>query len=285
MSIHIHLGAHKTASTHLQAVLRRNRGGLAEAGIAYLGPDAIRALSARGARAAAKMGVWPSLRALAARRRLGRALQGGRIIASDENALGGCAEMMRAGRLYPHARARLRVWSGVKPGARLYLCIREYGPFLSGAYVQSLVGGRAGRAVDAARLAALPRRWPDVVADIAAALPGRRLTVWDYADYAALGPVVLGAMTGDVPLEPVSRRPMATPSARAVEIVLDMVQGGRATRADLEAAAHDHPIGPDQPKFSLFDAETSARLALQFREDLDAIAVRANVDLLRLEGV
>ncbi|MEO0362077.1 MAG: hypothetical protein AAF322_13260, partial [Pseudomonadota bacterium] len=100
MPLHLHLGAHKTGSTHLQATLRRDRAALEADGLRLVPPEQARA--GRGGLAGR----------LVAGRRLARLTAGeGLTLASDENTLGLCAEIVAAGALYPDARARIALWS------------------------------------------------------------------------------------------------------------------------------------------------------------------------------
>ena len=278
MTLHLHVGAHKTATTHLQATLIRHRAQLAEAGVKFLRPDDIRALIGSGRRAAARMGAFPSIRRSGAARRLARLDQGaGRIVLSDENSLGQCIEIFRRNSLYPTAMRRLTIWRRLAAQREtiVYLSIRNHAEFLSGAYVQSIRNAPLHRP-EVRRLAEMPRRWTDIAEDIRLALPGARLRVWAYEDYTALTPRILREMTG-LTLQPVRRRPMATPSAAAVA-ALDT--SARPSDKALQALAADHPITPDNPKFTLWSAAQTRALTAMYDEDLATLRRDLGEDFL-----
>ncbi len=278
MTLHLHIGAHKTATTHLQATLIRHRAQLAEAGIQFVRPDDIRALIGSGRRAAARMGGMPSIRRTGAGRRLERLDNGAdRLVLSDENSLGQCAEIFRSNSLYPTAMRRLTVWRqlAAKRDTTIYVSIRNYADFLSGAYVQS-IRNAALHQPDTMRLTEMPRRWTNVANDIRHAFPAARLRIWAYEDYAALTPRIIHEMTG-LPLQPVRRRPMATPSAAAI---VALSASSRTSDKTLDTLAADHPITPDNPKFTLWSEAQTQALSRMYDEDLAALRRDLGEDFL-----
>ncbi|MEL6793185.1 MAG: hypothetical protein AAFP78_07010 [Pseudomonadota bacterium] len=284
MTIHLHLGAHKTASTHIQAVLRKNAARLAGEGVRVVAPSEVRGLIGRGQRAAAEMAPIPSLRAALAARRLRRFLEGDeRIAVSDENALGLTGEIIAAGALYPHAAARLRLWrsaAGARPLA-VYFAVRDYAPFFAGAHAQSIRGGAMIPLEPAqiARLAALPRRWPDVIADIRRALPAARMTLWRFEDYAALQAEILRRMTGAGDLEPRRKRPMATPSAPAMEALFAAAAtrpGRRIPKDEFERAG----AATAGPRYMPFGEADQTRLATAYEEDVARFRTDPGIEFL-----
>lgn len=279
MTFHLHVGAHKTASTHLQAILRRNGARLEAAGARVILPDEARMLTTQLRRP-----LGAPLRALAARRRLAELLRGAdRALASDQDAMGRCDEMIARAALYPAARARLRLWRRAAKGREttVWLSIRAYAPFLSGVHAQALTGRQAAPLPPhvRARLAALPRRWPDVVGDIRAVLPEARLIVWDCAGYAALRPRILAEMTGGVGLEPVNRRPMATPSGAAMAAIF-AAPAALLTREALDAAGQARPIGPGAPRYDPWSETERAAMDAAWAEDRERVAALPGVEML-----
>lgn len=281
MTLHLHIGAHKTATTHLQATLIKHQALLAAASVQFEPPDAVRSLIGAGRRAAARMGAFPSLRRAGAMRRLARMDTGcDRMLVSDENSLGQCAEIFEQTEIYPTALPRLKIWRRLarKRETIVYLGIRDYAGFLSGAYVQSIRKGAVLSPDGASRaaLCLLRRRWTDVVADVRRALPGARLRVWAFEDHETLAPRLLQEMTGQT-LSPVRRRPMATPSRDAVNTFLSARKHGAA---DLLRFERDHPISADNPKFTLWSKTESAALFEAYQTDLAALRRDLGEDFL-----
>lgn len=282
MTLHLHIGAHKTATTHLQATLIKHRALLAEAGVQFERPDNIRAVIGPGRRAAVQMGPFPSFRRAGASRRLAALDQGrNRLVISDENSLGLCPELFQRELLYPTAYRRMAIWRrlAAQREALIYLCIRNYGAFFSSAYVQTIRNKPivAPDSDSLASLARMPRRWGDIIQDIRCALPGARLRVWTFEDHFALLPDLLQEKTG-LTLQPVRRRPMATPSTDAIAAFRSVA---RRRRQPLDKLAKEHPITDENPKFSLWSAAQSKALTEMYEDDVTALRRDLGEDFLR----
>ena len=287
MTFHLHVGAHKTASTHLQATLRKNRAVLADAGIAWHGPDDVRALVKTDQGASARMGAVPSLRRFRAMQRLAQLdANANRIVASDENSLGRCAEIFRSHALYPTAYDRMRLWrklSSRRP-TTVYLALRDYGAFFSGAYIQAIRNAAFFEpgAADKVALVDAARGWVDVVADIRRAMPNARTIVWRYEDYEAMRSDLILRLTGHA-LAPVHRRPMATPSAAAFAAAAAARKPGEVLSAHgLTSATQAHPVTTDSPCFSLWTVDEARRLSARYREDVERLRTDLGEDFLRV---
>lgn len=282
MTFHLHIGAHKTATTHLQATLIKHRDALADAGVQFERPDDIRSVIGPGRRAAAQMGPIPSFRRAGASRRLARLDQGrDRLVLSDENSLGLCPELFQRELLYPTAYRRLTVWRRLAAQREtvVYLCVRNYAAFFSSAYVQT-IRKKSIIAPDADSLVAMtrmPRRWGDVIHDVRRALPDARLKVWAFEDHFDLLPSLLQEQTG-LDLTPVRRRPMATPSVEAVAAFRIV---SRRRRRPLDQLAKEHPITDENPKFSLWTEAQSAALTEMYEEDVAGLRRDLGEEFLR----
>lgn len=288
MTLHLHIGAHKTASTHLQAILRKNQPSLADNGIAFLPPETIRDAIKYWRIAVETMAPLPTVSGLLAKRKLAKMDTGAaRMIASDENSLGHCRTMIRRGELYARALPRLRLWRSLadRRETTVYLCIRNYAPFFTSAYAQSI---RSARYYDLTPfmledLSRLPRRWPDVVDDIRAALPGARIVLWDFRDYKALRPHILEMMCGFPPPKQVKRRPMATPSTAGMSAFARAARSARngiVSRDTRLALLAQHPVCPADPKYDPWPAELSRSLSASFAKDKAELSVAPGVTFL-----
>lgn len=256
--------------------MRHHRKALAAADIAWIGPEAVRAAMGQPVGA-----LWRRVGLAAAqdwrvRRRLVALIGPGRAVASDENCLGRLGDMMAAGRLYPHARAGVARWAaamakgGGREEARVYLAIRDYAAFFAACHAQSLRGGAPAPLSGGARaaLAALPRRWPDVVADIRRALPGARLTLWRFEDHGALAPRLLALMSGMEGLTPVNRRPMATPGAAAMAAIFAAAAARPDRRLPKEAFDELAAAHAGAPPYRPFETAEAAAMAAAYEADL-----------------
>lgn len=175
MRIVLHAGAHRTATTTLQAVAADQAGRLRRQGLAVWGPD-----RTRRAPLAATLGAMFPPRA-AARHARPHALH--TLIVSDENLLGTMAGCVAAGCLYPRAAERLAAicaLPGFRP-CRIGLSIRRPDHWWASVLSWLAAVDPAALPSDAIdRVAASDRGWRHVIADIAAACPGVGLVVWDF---------------------------------------------------------------------------------------------------------
>ncbi|MDD7970593.1 hypothetical protein [Roseinatronobacter alkalisoli] len=200
MRLHLHIGAHKTASTHLQRILRRNRALLDARGCACFGPAQLRRdlklppLSADIPSAprviAPLVGVLQQADA-----------RGQRLVLSEENILGTTrADIIAQGhRLYPGADAQLARFLRLV-GARdvtLYLALRHPLSLITSGFVQQIKGGNLcdfGNYIAGYDPMAL--RWSELVARLATCPAVGRLILWRYEDYRQCLPYILAQLLG-----------------------------------------------------------------------------------------
>jgi len=287
----LHLGAHKTATTMIQREFGTRRRELLRLGTGYLGPDDLRDVPGL---------VFPKPEMSASRMAEVQARTAGlletlppgalgqtrsRLLVSEENILGTPRLMLRHATLYPGLRARLgalpAAWNGTE--TEVFLSIRDYAGFFASCHstiAQQGVWVPFG-APQRADLARMPRRWPDVVADIRAALPRARLTVWRYEDLHDVGQRVVDAMTGGAfEVDFASRGAMASLSAEAmarIEAEASQRDDRKLPRDLVRRIRKDHADGP---RYAPWDAETRDLLSQAYDEDCDAIRTTSGVTLL-----
>jgi len=282
----LHLGAHKTASTHLQQALNRAAGRLAARGVAVWLPEGLRR---DGLRLQDWLGLAGEDRGHEAQLRAAFAAPAARLVISEENALGQCpgAELVADPMLYPRAGERLaRLLALVPPGPlTLALALREGAGLVASCYSQALMAGRPVPfqrmfgGLDPARL-----DWADLVGRLRAAAPGARLLVWDHADWPAVAPQVARALLGP---EAAHLVPSATPahpglSAAAVARLLAEAPAdpqaardlARRLRAELDKTRGHAPFDP-------WAAPARARAARAHAQALARLAAMPGVTLLR----
>lgn len=289
MHIILHIGAHKTASTHLQMAMARARDALQGQGVVYFGPDELRR---RG------LGVPEYLSAAtddpdhAGRIRAALAVPGSRLVLSDENLLGNAhnAEMIRTARLYDRAGARLERLAPLLPPGQVALAlgIRNPAGFLTSAYAQRLMSGRMQsyadytQGLDPARL-----RWVDLIERLQAALPGAACHVWRYEDYPANAPRVLQTLLGAAAQAarpgPGVAHPGLSAQAHATLMAEAPALAGRgeeAIKARVKALRAAWPKGAQHPGFQPHDAATLQRADTAYAGDCARIATMPGVRAL-----
>ncbi|HIP23273.1 MAG TPA: hypothetical protein EYG79_06745 [Rhodobacteraceae bacterium] len=225
----LHLGAHRTASTHVQGVLGKNTALLAEAGIAAPSQDAVKMALTKplGARI-------PSLRAGF------RPLAGlETVVISDENLLGFLNSIFTHGEFYPDTARRMAQLKAMLPvdPAKIVVAIRPYVSFFASAYGRWLAPGRMvlPREALAELVLGLQRGWGDVLADIAEAFPDSELLISEYSPDPRFGPAQLSAILGPLADElfynPLYRWNRSM-SARQTMLYEQAVEAGEAEKAD-----------------------------------------------------
>lgn len=265
MDLYLHLGAHRTGTTAFQAFLARNRAALAAAGWAIWLPADLRQGPLSGL-AARPDGLAPAAEAALARH-VDRALaalaaQGfGRLILSEENLLGTMAGCQAAAAPYPQAWARVRRLDALFGGRirRAGLGLRDRAGWWASTYAFRVPrGGPLPVPADLDRITAQPRGFAELAAEIAEALPGRRVAVWDLAALADRPDRVLAALTGLPPppgLRPARHGRNAAPTlaalaamlrARGVGTLPPGLAAGLAPGLDPAAAARWMPFSPAQ---------------------------------------
>lgn len=197
--IRLHIGAHRTGTTSLQAALHRQRPNLSARGVGFWGPHAMRAGRYPG------VFRWPGMGPISAEerenidiivknntplleQRLKYQLDLGhrQIILSEENILGAIKVNFKLSELYPDAPLRLAVFSRVFGPyiSRISLTIRSYEAYWRSAIAFLLSEG--GTLPTPRKLQALtdqPLRWLDVVKDVHTAFPNAEIFVMPFESW------------------------------------------------------------------------------------------------------
>jgi len=284
----IHVGAHKTGTTHLQDSLAAGREALLARGVDYVALEEFRQLWSESTRRRVRPGR-PLPRRLAPmliRPRLARRLQARRagsprVVLSEENLLGRCEDLLGLP-AYPDPWP-LRAVRGAVRGrsVTLFLSIRDFSEVLPGAYVQCLRRRPASEVrplferVHAA-ISDRPPSWLPLIEHLRRLWPGAGLRIWRQEDYRAAPRRVVRAFLGcdpgplpHVPAEPRTLRPTAAAVARAE------AQPPGADRAAWVSMAREiltpHPEEADAAPYQPFTEGERARLAERYAEDAAAI--------------
>jgi hypothetical protein len=281
----IHVGAHKTATTHLQETLTRVRDGLAARGVDFIPNPLVRehGLARRlwERRPIARLPfVGPAHMRDAIEATVEPLRRGpGVVVLSEENILGR-PEHIFAEPFYPQAGQTLGRLASLAGRADLvlFLSVRGYDSFLPSAYAERLkhspppAGGFEGMR---ARLVARPPSWHDLVQRIRAAAPTARLRIWRQEDYRANDAAIMETVCG-CPLPPLpeisdptwTRSPSASAIAAAERVPADLGYEERLARIrDLYAGSE-----PDGDRFRPVSAGERQRLRDAYAADLERIA-------------
>lgn len=291
LSIAFHIGAHKTATSHLQRCLSKASEGLAAEGVRYYGPQyfrqrrhAIHGLFGLRTGANSKVARRSPADQLAVMRK-----DGHRLVLSEENFIGplndpqGQPVATRYGMAGPHLTSLAQA---IDHDLDIFVSVRRPTAYLNSAYCQMLLGGLVlPFETYKARNPLGSIDWSGVIGQVRAAKGVGRLVVWRYEDYVPLFPKVVADLVGPkhAPHVPwVKRHVNAGLSADAVAQVLaqateqDAGQLGFAARGAL-------PVSADRPAFDGFSSDEHAAGDAVYAAQLAAIAAMDGVTLLGLD--
>lgn len=294
MSLTIHVGAHKTASTHLQQTLRGLIPGMLAAGIHYSDVQHWRGGVTRLAVALGEGAEAARLRGRLRRRLDVTCATWPEVVISEENILGSLRRDGLMGgdqRVYPQARARVARLAGMlrhRP-ATICLAVREPCALLTSAFAMQVTGGHELLLADylgdfdPARLS-----WSDLAQRLLSVRGVARLVAWRYEDYAALRPRILSAMLPQALVDRASDPPAAIVglSQPAYQAVLDQAldrPGADVAQLAREAKAR-FPREAGAPRLDLFDPGTAARARAAYAADLAQLAQLPRATLLGPDG-
>ena len=284
----LHIGAHKTATTHLQMALQSARPALSAQGVAFYGPTQLRKdgqfLPERLGLPFAKVqssvdakAEWQSM--------VGDAK---RVVLSEENFVG---VLNRKGAqlvtpLYSNAVERIAALASVTApeGIDVFLSIRAPATFLNSAYSQILMsGGQVRPEIFKAKNPLPTVDWVKYINRLTHIQSLRSLTVWPYEDYAAHFLKIVSLMVGSGPAKSVnweSEWAHRSLSARAVAEIMELDQTERSTRK-AKLIKSKFPVSESFAQFDVFSGEDHARSGVLYADQIRAIEQMPKVTLLR----
>lgn len=293
MTLSVHVGAHKTASTHLQQSLRSVLPQMLRAGVIYSDGTHLRGGGKVQLDASLGHGDRARRHRAALRRRLDRLDEiWPETLISEENILGTVKpeSLLGDGNLiYPHAGSRMALLAEAarQRPMTVFMSVREPVSFLTSAFLMRLQGGREADWVeflggfDPAALS-----WAGLAERLLAVRSVARLVVWRYEDYAAIRPAVLARMLPAALVDRVANPPpaMVGLSQAAVQQVLGH-SAGNDTDTDLSdlarAAKSAYPRRKREAAPMMGDDATQCAAQRAYEADLDRMAALPRVELLR----
>jgi hypothetical protein len=289
----MHIGAHKTATTHLQHTLEANTALLREAGVQYRGPRDFRG---DGRTLQNRFGLLSEGEVSSPHdpeRELAE-LAGGaqRLVISEENIAGPIWQRNNgaAGPLYPRADAhlaKLLPQFGGRP-LSLFLSVRNPAGFVASTYTQALLGGRIQpfeRFTEG--LALTQMRWSNLVRRLSLLPDVAEIFVWKYEDYPAIQVRMLRKMVGwklGPQVVPIDGRVHQGMSSEAVKHVLALGNSAPKTRDERRILVHalrdEYPASEILERFSPWAAEARRLAATAYEHDLAEIAAMDKVQII-----
>lgn len=290
----IHLGAHKTATTHLQRSIHENRELIIAAGVRAYEPEYLRH---RGRSIPAMFGLQPWAKNAEPRRKPADQLEflakgGFRVFLSEENFLGplhsGDGKLTLP--LYGDAGERIASLAATLPNARikLFLSIRRPDTFLASSYSQTLFSGEflsPQEFIEAHPISVVD--WVPVVRGLAEAEGIEQVVVWRYEDYTELFPFLMRRMLrwklGNT-LKPFARPLHQGLSGRAMRHLMNWKAEGKGGPLATDAR-RKFPVSEQTPKFELFDDAIKAEAAALYDAQIAAIRGIEKVDFITPDDI
>lgn len=194
------------------------------------------------------------------------------LVISEENLIGSMGQNLSSCQLYDQAEARLRRLApafGDRP-ITIGLGVRSYASLWSSQIAFRIKSGstlpREGK-LD--RLATQPRRWRDIIGDVASVFPAARIVVWTFEAWADRPAQLTAALTG-MP-QPTDAKPCndwANASPPVEELRALLHDGGNKSAAQ----KLDGQLG----RFAPFPAMHRQKLQDDYRSDLDWLEAGAD---------
>jgi hypothetical protein len=281
LSVAFHIGAHKTATSHLQRSIGAEADALAAQGVHWFGPRYLRKWDQ----------TIPALLRLSEGQappdRLGSLLQTAqRVVLSEENHIGVLNDPRRKPVTcrYPKAAQRIgAVAQGLGRDVDVFLAIRQPTRFVNAAYCQQLMGGKVMPMAQYRRINPLQSvDWADLVARLRAASGVGRLVVWCYEDYTTHFNAICAGLLGPAAaalVRPIAHHIHRSLSAAAVaEILHRHALGGSG---DLGVGLRGLlPVEDGYPPFDGFTRAEHAAGDASYRAQIAAIGAMPGVTLL-----
>ena len=289
-SVALHIGAHKTATTHLQRSFVMQQDALIRAGLRYYGPDTLRrpkrGLGDLYGLAAYKRQTFPTRSREEQRDFMFK--DGHRLILSDENFVGVLHN--KAGNmlspLYPMAQARVQgLAEALDVGPMDVLVgLRNPATFLVSAYGQAIMGGQLSSFEDYSAKNPLSQiYWPGLVTRLRQCSGVGRIIVWRFEEYRWRFHKICAAMMGDhvdMRILPLPKKVHLGLSNAAVAHVLEHLD--TADLATLgERARKAYPISEAHPAFAPFSQDEIAAATADYDRQIAEISDIAGVTFLR----
>lgn len=296
----LHVGAHKTATTYLQARLAKSVNPLRQMQVGYVDLQQFREAQALAGGLRRAEPRYALLRHRALRRELSRLIErqiyfgATRVVLSDENILGNLGELFGDHDFYPRAGARVRVLVDALSNWDVEIAVstRCYASFLVSVWSHIVMrdGFRPFDPRCAGALLGGDRGWVDVLSDIRRAVPNAKICHWAYEDLAGNEHDVLQALIGEVApsaVEPITWQALMGLSAPAVEQIADLYnKGDSALSAErIRAVARHFSKAQGYRRYDPWPSNIEFRLTGRYRDDLRRIGEMTGVDRIGVRSV
>ncbi|MEY8880049.1 hypothetical protein [Donghicola sp. XS_ASV15] len=270
--VSLHIGAHKTASTHLQKSLEAAADQLAEWEVCFLGPKDLR-----------KDGIPLKNRIAKGQTAPDMAGDCDELVISEENLMGPQFKATARKPLYPQGAKKVAAITDALEDAdvTLFMAVRDPATWLASLYAHEVFNGKACDGIAAFCGAKTPEklRWSDLVAELAET---NRVVVWPQEEYADLFPRIIEEMLGEgAEIDPMENRVNASISGAAIAILEQEGPDRPEPQKSARMAKAKFPVRGPEDKFQPWSKSVLAASRAAYEADLNRIKDLENVTLLR----
>ena len=283
-TICVHLGAHKTATTHLQKSLNAQRGMLLRKQIRYYGPGQLRG---PGKSIMARFGPDAAHPPSVALERMTKGSR--RLVISEENLMGWPhpPRLKYNPALYPRGADQLALLTPAVTGAevRVFLGVRNFSDFYTSLYSQVLFSGRV-RSFERflRKLDYEGANWVQLVTRLTEVEGVSKVIVWRHEDYPGIAPRILRRLLGWRLGKAVPLLETRVHQGLSRHAVAQIMAAGRAKAAIDPALALKmrgrFPLSKDNPPFDPWTRRDHLTSRARYDRDIDRIAALPRVMLL-----
>lgn len=288
----IHIGAHKTATTHFQDILEMRQPFLKAAGVDFIPRSKLREIEL--AKTLDSNLNFKFLDNFLANKKWKSKTDSiistsNNILISEENFMGYTHEIFDYP-IYPRLENRLLKLSKIMESDKfsLYLSIRDYASLLPSAYSQCLLGSHRIKNFNSIRERFLrnPPNWADLIHRIQTVLPNIRLKVWTFENYIFNSSPIVSELCGleirsDIPILP-SKKTMRL-SASAVKKLEHLNKNFFLRREKKMVVRNLLESNDNSEKFNPLSVEESQFLSHFYERDLNVIRKSFSETLIQAE--
>ena len=280
LDLHLYLGAHKTATTHLQGILLANRAKLISQDITLSAPQDVRNQwlpdffkYCNNQNKSHPEELVADLRSIMPSK--------GLWILSEENIAGISNDFAVRSGMYPNAARRIKALTELYADANisLFFSIRSYDSFYRSAYSE-VVRNRGyipfTEFYDEARFR--DNSWVTLVRGLQEVLPQDNITLWKFEDFRALVSRLTSLMTGLNDVAPLidaykaeTTRPSLSQKTMDIQESLYPVLTRKELLALVERINRAYPIEAGQSPYQPFTADQQAHFKAKYETDVEVI--------------
>lgn len=276
MIIKLYIGAHKTATTHIQSILEANKEPLLKNNITISTPNILRPKWIQ-----LFMNYCHHNKLSNKEELLALSPKHGTWIFSEENFVGNSYELSQTSTLYPNILLRLKCFVELFPKAKieLYFSIRSYETFYRSTYLE-VVRNRGYLPFDAYYKEALfqSKSWVNVIEMFSQVIPEENITLWCYEEVHNLMPQIIDLITelnnakALIENYPI-KKTRESLSNKTLEVLasLSSVMTQEESQKIVEVINKKYPQGNEYSKFIAFDNEKLKKLKIKYKRDIKYI--------------